>query len=96
MEEYLTIAEVAALLKLNPKSVQNKMSQGLFQEGVHYFRRQGIGPRFKAAAVKQWMEEEGKAALGSGIRMARGYMLGNSLTGVQDGTIDHERNGLQS
>ena len=93
-EEYLTIAEVAALLKLSPKSVQNKMAQGLFQEGIHYFRRQGIGPRFKAAAIKRWLEEEGKPA--TGIRMARGYMFRNSLTVVQDGTIDHGRNGLQS
>lgn len=96
MEEYLTIAEVAALLKLSAKSVQNKMAQGLFVEGIHYFRRAGIRPRFKAAAVKRWLEEEGKPGVGSGIRMLRGYVLGNSLTGARAGTIDHGENGLQS
>ena len=36
-EEYLTIAEVAARLKLEPKSFKNKMAAGILQKGVHWF-----------------------------------------------------------
>ena len=32
MEEYLTIAEVAARLKIKPKTVKNKMASGIFQK----------------------------------------------------------------
>jgi hypothetical protein len=42
-EEYLTIAEVAARLKIKPKTVKNKMASGIFQRGVHYFSPQGLG-----------------------------------------------------
>ena len=41
VEEYLTIKEVAARLKLKPKTVQNKMAAGIFKEGIHYFRPEG-------------------------------------------------------
>jgi len=45
VEEYLTIAEVAARLKVKPKTVKNKMAAGIFQRGVHYFSPPGLGPR---------------------------------------------------
>jgi helix-turn-helix protein len=77
MDEYLTITEVAQRLKLKPKTVRNKMNAGVFTEGVHYFRRKGIGTRFKWGAVVAWLEQkEATASEGDSIPMARGYRLG--------------------
>ncbi len=56
MEEYLTIAEVAARLKIKPKTIKNKMAAGIFRKGVHYFSPQGLSPRFKWSAVVGWLE----------------------------------------
>ena len=78
-EEYLTINEVAARLKLSPKTVQNKMVSGIFRKGVHYFRPRGLGPRFKWSAVQAWLEAEDRPAARDDdglIPMARGYFLG--------------------
>ena len=55
-EEYLTIAEVSAFLKVKPKTIANKMSSGVLRKGVHYFSPAGMGPRFKRSALIQWME----------------------------------------
>ena len=78
IEEYLTIIEVAARLKLSPKSIRNRMSAGVFRCGVHYFSPPGISPRFKWSAVVHWLEV-GKEARRNGmsdpIPMARGYYL---------------------
>jgi len=77
MEEYLTITEVAGRLKVTPKTIRNKIASGVFTEGVHYFRRQGIGTRFKWGAVVAWLEQtETPATDGDSIPMARGYRLG--------------------
>jgi hypothetical protein len=77
MDEYLTITEVAERLKLTPKTVRNKMASGVFKQGEHYFRRKGIGTRFKWGAVVAWLEgEEATASEGDSIPMARGYRLG--------------------
>jgi hypothetical protein len=46
-EEYLTIEELAARLKLKPKTVRNKMALGVFRKGLHYFSPKGLGLRFK-------------------------------------------------
>ena len=76
MEEYLTIAEIAARLKIKPKTIKNKMVSGIFRKGVHYFSRPGLGPRFKWSAVVAWLEEtietqaEGKS---DDIPMPRSY-----------------------
>jgi hypothetical protein len=80
-EEYLTISEVAERLKLTPKTVKNKMAAGMFQKGVHYFSRSGMGPRFKWTAVVAWMEADESASQieGDSIPMARGYQLGAKL-----------------
>jgi len=45
IEEYLTIAELAARLKVKPKTIKNKMALGVFKKGVHYFSPPGLGPR---------------------------------------------------
>jgi hypothetical protein len=77
MDEYLTITEVAERLKLTPKTVRNKMASGVFKQGVHYFRRKGIGTRFKWGAVVAWLEQsETPASDGGSIPMGRGYLLG--------------------
>src|SRR5215831_1917593 len=57
-EEYLTIAEVAARLKVTPKTVRNKMASGVFRKGQHYVRPKGLGTRFKWGAVVAWLEQE--------------------------------------
>jgi hypothetical protein len=87
-EEYLTISELAQRLKLKPKTVQNKMASGAFRLGEHYFRPNGLGPRFKWSAVQAWMESPDQqkkppftnVELGEGIPMARGYVLGGGPT----------------
>jgi Helix-turn-helix domain len=77
MDEYLTITEVAERLKLTPKTVRNKMASGVFKQGVHYFRRKGIGTRFKWGAVIAWLEsKEADVTEVDSIPMARGYRLG--------------------
>ena len=58
IEEYLTIAELAARLKLKPKTIQNKIAAGIFRRGVHYFSPAGLGPRFKWSAVVAWIEQD--------------------------------------
>jgi len=78
-EEYLTIAEVAARLKIKPKTVKNKMGSGIFRKGVHYFNPPGLGPRFKWSAVVEWLEQSSETVTESedSIPMVRGYLLGN-------------------
>ncbi len=57
-EEYLTINEVAARLKVSPKTIRNKMASGTFRKGVHYFSPKGLRPRFKWSVVQAWLEEK--------------------------------------
>jgi hypothetical protein len=73
-EEYLTIDELSARLKLEPKTIRNKMASGVFRKGVHYFSPQGLRPRFKWSAIVAWLEgSEGQPS--NGIPMKRGYKL---------------------
>ncbi len=55
---YLTTAEVAQLLRLRPKTVRNKVAAGIFRQGEHFFRKPGLGPRWKRDAVVRWLESE--------------------------------------
>jgi hypothetical protein len=55
-EEYLTVKEVAALLKVTAKTVRNRMYGGVWRRGEHWFSRPGIGPRFKRSAIVRWLE----------------------------------------
>lgn len=77
-EEYLKIKDLAQRLGLSPKTIQNKMAEGTFRKGVHYFSPSGMGPRFKWSAVVEWLEREdsGTALEDDSIPMARGYKLG--------------------
>jgi hypothetical protein len=74
LEEYLTTAELAARLKVKPKTIKNKMAAGIFRKGVHYFSPVGLGPRFKWSAVVAWIEGN-ENQQESGIPMKRGYKL---------------------
>jgi hypothetical protein len=78
IEEYLTVDEVAARLKLKRKTVLNKMSSGVFLKGVHYFSPAGIGPRFKWSAVQAWLA--GKPQDEAAIPMRRGYDLSTPIS----------------
>ena len=78
-EQYLTIGEVADRLKVKPKTIKNKMVNGTFIKGVHYFSPSGIGPRFKWSAIVTWLEQSENPQPSNGadrIPMARGYNLG--------------------
>jgi len=76
-EEYLTITEVAARLKVTPKTLRNKMAAGVFRKGVHYVRPKGLGTRFRWGAVVAWLEQEDTGTPEEdSIPMARGYRLG--------------------
>jgi len=41
-KDYLTINELALRLSLSPKTIKNKMVNGIFIKGVHYFSPDGI------------------------------------------------------
>ena len=77
-EQYLTIDEVAARLKLSPKTVKNKMASGIFRKGLHYFSPRGLRPRFKWSAVQAWLEEKDQLREQEEdlIPMVRCYFLG--------------------
>lgn len=75
-EEYLTIAEVAAILKVSPKRVRNMMSGGAFRPGEHFLRRRGIGPRFLRSRVDAWLRD-GESVSVDSIPMARGASGGS-------------------
>jgi hypothetical protein len=82
-DEYLTIAEVAARLKIKPKTVKNKMASGIFQRGVHYFSPRGLGPRFKWSTVVAWLEQSQVPPTEAGvdsIPMPRSYRLREPFT----------------
>ena len=67
-DEYLTVAEVAARLKLRAKTVRNRMYDGTWRRGEHWFSRLGIGPRFKWAAIVRWLEgDEGQGGSDAGL-----------------------------
>ncbi len=88
VEEYLTIAEVAARLKVKPKTIKNKMATGIFRRGVHFFSPAGLGPRFKWSAVVTWLEQSGPTesaeklipmARGCGVQKARGLDIADEV-----------------
>lgn len=79
VDEYLTISELAARLKLKPKTIKNKMAAGIFKKGVHFFSPAGLGPRFKWSAIVQWIEatEQHSTMPDDSIPMAGGYYVRN-------------------
>ena len=81
-EEYLTISEVASRLKVEPKTIKNKMASGIFRKGNHYFSPRGLGPRFKWSAIVSWLEEtqQAEADDDNSIPMPRSYRLREPCT----------------
>lgn len=79
MTRYLTIAEAAEILRIDKRTLANKISAGVFKEGVHYFRPPGMHVRFKAAALEAWIEgrDDTARSVSPRIRMAGGYVLGS-------------------
>src|SRR5262245_30405148 len=77
MREYLTVAELAELFGLTPKTVRNRMHDGTWRRGEHWFHPPGIGPRFRWSAMRLWLEsdrpapETPGAAFGPDIPRAR-------------------------
>ena len=57
MKKYLSVKEAAEELGWKPKTLRNKMAAGIFRQGVHYFKRQGIHPRFIRGCLEAWLEE---------------------------------------
>jgi hypothetical protein len=85
-EEYLTIEEVAARLKVKPKTIRNKMASGILLKGSHFFSPPGLGPRFKWSAVERWIEGvpvSAETSSDEGIPMARGYVVKEVVNGLQ-------------
>ena len=80
MDEYLTILEVAARLKVSAKTVRNKMAAGVFKRGVHYFSPHGLGPRFEWSAVVAWLREKEIDEGADGIPLKQGSVLKIPLT----------------
>ena len=56
MIEYLTTFEAAELLRVRPKTLKNMKARGVFREGVHFFWRPGLGPRWRRDALIEWLE----------------------------------------
>ena len=63
---YLTDGENAARLKWSTKTLEKKVRQGVFKEGVHYFQRPGMRRRWKWSAVVRWLEQ-GNDGVTSGV-----------------------------
>ena len=86
-QEYLTIDDVAARLKCSRKTIVNRISSGIYREGVHYFRPEGTDkngkvwhcdPLFKWSAIVGWVEGQPPKEndTGGAIPMSRGrYFL---------------------
>lgn len=95
-EEYLTIKELAARLKVKPKTIKNKMASGILRKGVHYVSPRGLRPRFKWSAIVAWLEGKEEQAIQEGkgmIPMARGYFLGKSPNEKEASlVVDREKN----
>jgi hypothetical protein len=56
--EYLTTGEVAKLLRVKPKTLRNKVASGIFRQGEHFFRKPGLGPRWRREAIVRWLESD--------------------------------------
>ncbi len=99
IDEFLTIKETAARLKVSPKTIKNKMAAGIFKKGVHYFSPRGLGPRFRWSALLAWIEEQEARTnrdTDTRIPMAKGYFLGTPLTRKGCESIDRKDDELQT
>jgi hypothetical protein len=72
--DYLTTAEAAALLRIAPKTLRNKIAIGVFLEGEHFYKKRALGRRWKREALVGWLEEREPPEIvdHGGIPLARG------------------------
>jgi hypothetical protein len=54
-KDYLTVKAAAELAGLSPARLRALISRGVFREGVHYTRPEGIRPRFVRSALELWL-----------------------------------------
>ena len=82
--EYLTVDDVAVRLKCDRKTILNRMSSGIYLEGVHYHRPKGTNkagkpwkcdPLFKWSAIVAWVEGQNDVEPAEIIPMRKGYGL---------------------
>lgn len=82
MSDYLAIKETAELLRVKPDTIRERIRLGIFQQGIHFFKRKGMKPLFKRDAVVAWLEgrdqqrESTHGHKSGAIPMRRGYDLG--------------------
>ena len=74
-EQYLTIVEVAAQLKVSRKRVRNLMCAGVLKQGVHFFRPAGLGARFKQSALTEYIEGKDQPRDLNVIELKKGCVL---------------------
>ena len=55
-DDYLTDRKFGSRLDWSPKTVERKVREGVFIEGVHYFQRPGMRRRWKWSAIVRWLE----------------------------------------
>jgi len=60
-DDYLTVVELSARLKVASKTVRNHMYDGTWAKGVHWFSPPGIGPRFSWLAIERWLRRKDTA-----------------------------------
>jgi hypothetical protein len=53
---YLTDRKLAPKLSWSTKTLEKKVREGVFKEGVHYFQPSGMRRRWKWSAVVLWLE----------------------------------------
>lgn len=70
MLPFLTINEAAELARVSPKRLRNLMCDGTLREGVHYTRPRGLAPRFRRAALLEWLDPSHLGAGDDSIPMA--------------------------
>jgi hypothetical protein len=75
--DYLTNGEAAALLRIAPKTLGNKVAVGVFLEGEHFYKKPGLGRRWKRESLVAWLEggEPREAVEHGGIPLARGQRV---------------------
>lgn len=75
MTEFLTLTEAAALLRIEPGTLSNKMRSGVIPRGKVWFRREGeIHALFDQDELVKWVKEGSGEP--KGIPMAKGYTAG--------------------
>ena len=66
IREFVTVRELAEALSLKPKTVRNRMHDGTWRRGEHWFHPPGIAPRFRWSAIRAWLESDRPGPLTSG------------------------------